>query len=314
MITWRGERVVQLAKMILPGDIRHRAKLPHVVTLAAELGKGFVPPPAIRKGAKGKWTLVTESGKDIAAAHVLLQWPELRGRELSCSEQEAQLWALAEQKRGETDERKLAALSEAIERIEADILANPRAPLAAQRGRRRSAKSQAVKEVARITGLDARSLMRAHRRRTQGDPDFSEPVLPAEPIILDLGMPLTREFLAQVNEVQAAITNALDGIERARRAMRKLEGLPYPKHALALADLDELSERLRKYWPYSVCPYCKGLSGIQEGCAACAMQGWLGKGQIESVPDKLWDKVDRVVMVHGTAKRVADLLPQTELP
>ncbi len=312
MITWRGERVVQLAKMVLPGDIRHRAKLPHVAELADLVRKGLVSPPAIRKGAKGKWAVVTEQGKDIAAAHVLLQWPELRGREMSCSEQEAALWELAEQRSGERDERKLAALSEAIEKAEADILANPRHPPTAVKGRRRSSLSQAIKDVAKASGRDERSLLRAHRRRNQGlEP---EPVLPAEPSILDLGMPLSRDFLDKVCAVQGAVTAALDGVTRVRRAMQKLDALPYPKHAIVLADLDELTERLRKYWPFSLCPYCKGLSGVQEGCAACSMQGWLGKGQIDGVPDKLWDKVDRVVMVAGEAKRVADLLPLTELP
>lgn len=311
MITWRGERVVQLAKMLLPGDVRHRAQLPHVAKLADELRRGLVAPPAIRKGSKGRWSLVTEVGKDIAAAHVLLRWPELRGRELSCSEQEAKLWALVEERSGTAEEGKLRAISGAIEALEADILANPQHPPTAIRGRRRSTTSEAVKQVARAAGLDERSVMRAHRRRNQGlEP---EPVLPAEPSILDLGMPLSRDFLDKVCAVQGAVTAALDGVTRVRRAMQKLDALPYPKHAIVLADLGELSERLRKYWPFSLCPYCKGLSGIQEGCAACSMQGWLGKGQIDGVPDKLWDKVDRVVMVAGESKRVADLLPFTEL-
>lgn len=310
MITWRGERVVQLAKMILPGDIRHRAKLPHVADLGFAMRTGLVLQlPTIRKGAKGKWTLVTEYSKDVAAAHVLLQLPELRGREVSCSETEASLLDLSEQRHGERDERKLAALDEAIEKAKADILANPQHPPAATRGRRRSTTSEAVKQVARAAGLDERSLMRAHRRRNQGlEP---EPVLPAEPSILDLGMPLSRDFLDKVCAVQGAVTAALDGVTRVRRAMQKLDALPYPKHAIVLADLDELSERLRKYWPFSLCPYCKGLSGIQEGCAACSMQGWIGKGQIDGVPDKLWDKVDRVVMVAGEKKRVADIIVTT---
>lgn len=312
MITWRGERVVQLAKMILPGDIRHRAKLPHVEDLAWAMRQGLVLQlPTIRKGSKGKWTLVTEYSKDVAAAHVHAQLPELRGREVSCSELEASLLDLSERRTGERDERKLEALDEAIEKTKADILANPQHPPTAIRGRRRSTTSEAVKQVARAAGLDERSVMRAHRRRNQGlEP---EPVLPSEPSILDLGMPLQRDFLDKVCAVQGAVTAALDGVTRVRRAMQKLDALPYPKHAIVLADLDELTERLRKYWPFSLCPYCKGLSGIQEGCAACSMQGWIGKGQIDGVPDKLWDKVDRVVMVNGVSKRVADLLPQTEL-
>lgn len=312
MITWRGERVVVVEKMNLPGDIRHRAMLPHVIQLAKEMRQGLILAlPVIRKGAKGKWAPVTEYSKDVCAAHFVAQWPELHGREVSCSEAEARLLDLAEKHRGERDERKLEALSEEIDRVHADILANPQHPPTAVKGRRRTPYSQAVKEVARAAGIQEKSLLRAHRRRNQGlEP---EPVLPAEPSILDLGMPLSRDFLDKVCAVQGAVTAALDGVTRVRRAMQKLDALPYPKHAIVLADLDELTERLRKYWPFSLCPYCKGLSGVQEGCAACSMQGWLGKGQIDGVPDKLWDKVDRVVMVGGEAKRVADLLPLTEL-
>ncbi len=312
MITWRGERVVQLAKMNLPGDIRHRAMLPHVVQMAKEMRHGLTPLPAIRKGAKGKWAPVTENDKDIVAAHVAAQWPELRGREVSCTDLDARLMCLTEQRRGERDEFKAEALSAEVERVEADILANPKHPPTAVRGRRRSTTSEAVRQVAKAAGLDERSLLRAYRRRAGVD-DQTEPVMPAGPMILDLGMPLSRDFLDKVCAVQGAVTAALDGVTRVKRAMQKLDALPYPKHAIVLADLDELSERLRKYWPFSLCPYCKGLSGVQEGCAACSMQGWLGEGQIDGVPDKLWDKVDRVVMVGGEAKRVADLLPLTEL-
>ena len=156
---------------------------------------------------------------------------------MSCSQQEADLFALCIQRDGELDAVKQQALSEEIEKREAEILANPSAPLAVQRGRRRSALSQAVKDVARASGRDERSLMRAHRRIAQGLE--SEPVLPAEPSILDLGMPLSRDFLDKVCAVQGAVTSALDGVTRVRRAMQKLDALPYPKHAIVLADLDE---------------------------------------------------------------------------
>ena len=138
------------------------------------------------------------------------------------------------------------------------------------------------------------------------------------PVVQTLGMPENAAWLKQVAEIQYELTRAHDYTLKGLRALERLASakLPFPEQRLQQlrATLAECVRMQELAWPFSLCPYCKGIAGVQEGCAACLTMGWIPKSLVSGVPDKLWDQVDRVVMVAGEARRITDMLPKLEEP
>lgn len=308
MITWQGERLIQLPSLVLPGDIRQRMKLPHVAERAQSLQAGTCSDvPIIRRG-KGKWRLVC--GDDTIAAHLLLGFPQARCRAVSCSDQEAELLRLTYERDASRSEEQREALLAQLKAMHEQILRDPPKPPSPIRGRRRSTASQAAHEVSKITGLDERQLKRMLRLQGQAEGNGVDPQ-PAAPTILDLGLPLAPDFVDRVAKIQVRLRGALDGIARARRQLDELHLLPEVAGA-GNRDLSAVHTELSANFPFSVCPWCKLLAGVQEVCERCDRRGWISSTQAEEVPDKLWDKLDRYVIQAGSMVRVADLLPNLE--
>jgi hypothetical protein len=305
VIHWTGEKVLELAKVNLPGDIRQLAVLPHVQAIAERLRLGTLAElPVVRR--QGRWRVVT--GVDIVAAHLVLQWPQMRARSVKCTDLEADLLALTYQSDGARDEEMKAGLVAKINAVREQLLRDPpKAPPV----RRRSELAQAVKMVAKITKRDDVALLRLARRSLQNEGEPSDP-LPVKATIYDMGFVLPRHMLDAVSQVQMRLIGIKDGLSRAIRqielALSQKAALPALVSELKLS-LWAQRELVSSHYPRAVCPYCKLIPGVQEQCLQCAGVGWIVEAQMQAVPDKYWDREDRIVFYNGEIRRYADLLP-----
>lgn len=297
-----GEKVLPLARIILPGDIRQRTQAPHVQRLAQSIDQlGPINCPTVRKDGS-RYVLI--AGRDRVAAHILLQRPEVRCVVVRCTDQEAVMVELAENAhRRNVDEAEMNALCQRIDEMREKLLTEPDMPKS-----KKSRQARAVERIAKEAGVDAKLLRREWRKRA--DRAEAEEEKPIEVKLQDIGMPLDEGFKEKVGQIQRRAMNARDFAEKAKAILHSMALLPVPNvHRRRAEELAaELMELCSRLFPAALCPYCKGVAGIQEGCALCHMQGWVPQVTIKQVPDKFWDRVDRIVMVAGETKRLADLV------
>jgi ParB-like chromosome segregation protein Spo0J len=298
-----GEKVLAMAKLWLPGEIRQRTQADHVKRLAQSIDElVMINPPTVRKDGS-RYQLL--AGRDRVAAHVLLQRAEIRCRIVRCSDREAKLIELAEDAhRRNADESSLRALTEEIDRLrelpEVTMEKSKKTPL-----------QRAVARVAKAAGVDQKLLARAYRRHSQEEPEKPREV---EVKLHDIGMPLEEPFKKQIGSIQYRVAMARDLVAKTKAHLAALRTMPMPNRVRRNAEelAAQLEVLLGNMFPASLCPYCKGVAGVQESCALCEMQGWICQAKIESVDDKFFDQVDRIVMVAAKPERLADLLRSRE--
>lgn len=297
-----GEKVLPLAKMVLPGDIRQRTLSPHVQRLAQSIDQlGPINCPTVRKDGS-RYVLL--AGRDRVAAHIILQRPEVRCVVVRCADQEAIMLELAENAhRRNVDIAEMDELCRRIDEAREKQLTEPDMPKS-----KKSRQARAVERIAKEAGVDAKLLRREWRKRA--DRAEAEEEKPIEVKLQDIGMPLDDGFKEKVGQIQRRAMAARDFAVKVKAMLHSMAVLPVPnihrrKAEELAAELTGLCERL---FPAALCPYCKGVAGVQETCALCHMQGWIPQAVIETVPDKFWDRVDRIVMVAGRPERLSDLI------
>lgn len=297
-----GEKVLPLAKMVLPGDIRQRTLSPHVQRLAQSIDQlGPINCPTVRKDGS-RYVLL--AGRDRVAAHIILQRPEVRCVVVRCTDQEAIMLELAENAhRRNVDIAEMDELCRRIDEAREKQLTEPDMPKS-----KKSRQARAVERIAKEAGVDAKLLRREWRKRA--DRAEAEEEKPIEVKLQDIGMPLDDGFKEKVGQIQRRAMAARDFAVKVKAMLHSMAVLPVPnihrrKAEELAAELTGLCERL---FPAALCPYCKGVAGVQETCALCHMQGWIPQAVIETVPDKFWDRVDRIVMVAGRPERLSDLI------
>ena len=296
------EKVLPLAKMVLPGDIRQRTLSPHVQRLAQSIDQlGPINCPTVRKDGS-RYVLL--AGRDRVAAHIILQRPEVRCVVVRCTDQEAIMLELAENAhRRNVDIAEMDELCRRIDEAREKQLTEPDMPKS-----KKSRQARAVERIAKEAGVDAKLLRREWRKRA--DRAEAEEEKPIEVKLQDIGMPLDDGFKEKVGQIQRRAMAARDFAVKVKAMLHSMAVLPVPnihrrKAEELAAELTGLCERL---FPAALCPYCKGVAGVQETCALCHMQGWIPQAVIETVPDKFWDRVDRIVMVAGRPERLSDLI------
>jgi hypothetical protein len=240
----------------------------------------------------------------------------MRARVVRCSEVEAKLMGLTYERDAERDEAKKAALLVTINAVHEGILQSPPKPPHACRRPRRSTVSLPVQQVARAAGVSERALQRLHRQRCESEASAEElaELLPVDPTIIDIGMPLAAELKHKAAALQARLTACLDAARRIQRELAKVRAESLPVDATALSALESGAaltvQQLERSWPASLCPYCKALPALIDTCGACVGLGVLGRHVLEYVPDKLWDREDQWVMRGSEFIRVSDAQPK----
>lgn len=296
---------VSIADLQLPDDIMHRS-VDHLTSSIGELG--VIQEPVVRESDK-----LLICGADRIAALLRLGEQRAQVKLVEVTDERVARMRVDENLRRRSMPP-VDVVEETIEELAATMEDDPRQP--GKRGRIKGAKRKAREVVASKLGVQEASLRRRiERRRKRGEP----PPPPKEkkdapPPIKCIGMEVDRSFLSHAASIQRAVASAADTIARATAALAPLEELPFPSPVLQTlrGKLRTLRVEVLGWRPTSLCPYCKGLGGVQDDCAACQTKGWLPACRENGVPERLWDEQAPMVQVAGHLKAIEDVTEPEE--
>lgn len=304
---------VDINALKLPGDFRARLKAPHVAELATSLESvGQLNEPIVRTTDK-----LLIAGADRVAAHTLRKAERVLVKLVDCTDEEAEHLRLTEniwrrhepEKRGLDLERLLALESARAARAIKAARKEPTPPpeLVSEGGYRKSAKRVAREKVAKAKGVSLETVRKAELRtkkrrekkaavekvvnaQADGKPVDTAPIAP----INDLGFELDASWLLKVAEVKRLVEMSAHHASTALGALTQIatKALPFPEGRLQRMrlDLQAIATACRMAAPTSLCPFCKGQDGYQTGCGACTAHGYITAGQMDHVPEELWDQ------------------------
>lgn len=186
-----------------------------------------------------------------------------------------------------------------------------------KRGKPQTARGIARRRLAADLGVAPPTLQKREQRLRKRKRQKEEQAAREEgkAVIALLGMQVHREFVAQINELRLTMDQAVAHAHRMLSLFSTIETrkLPYPgiKFTRLYEDLRAAGALLRSARPVSLCPYCKGLPGVQDRCAACLQSGWISELQMQSVPSELWVEGERAVVANaGRYEPVAKHIPR----
>jgi len=115
-----------------------------------------------------------------------------------------------------------------------------------------------------------------------------------------LDMPVTSEYLAEVEMIRHSIYGMIRSIESARMFATNLYNLGNANRSAVDAlrqDMSVYLGYLRDTAPYSLCPYCKGIEFYQQLCESCHSVGWVDYNTFKKAPDQLTK--EKTVLYNG---------------
>jgi ParB-like chromosome segregation protein Spo0J len=296
-----GLKEVPLSTVRLPGDFKKRLDAPHVAERAKSLeGVGLIHEPLVRRKGK-QWEVI--AGLDRIAAHFVAKRESVSVKVVECTDAEVMKIRREEnvQRRHDKEEqsRLMTELLEQYTSEEEDRIDSPK-----------KARAKARERVAAELGLSPETI----RKKEWEAEQKTEPVGPP---IKTLGMSLSEDFAKKVALAQRGIDATEALLKRAQSTvttMAKELGLAFPQ-----ARLERLREEIhaqashcRGLRPVSLCPWCKGLDGVQEGCGACFGTGFITASQENAVPAELLNEAIPVVLVDGNYEDVHEFLPYAQ--
>lgn len=295
-----GLKEVTLATIHLPGDFKKRLDAPHVAERAKSISSsGLIHEPLVRRKGK-KWEVI--AGLDRVAAHFVAQKDTVSVKVVECTDEEVQRIRREEnvQRRHDKEEQS-RLMGELLEQYtEEELEAEPEKP--------KKARVRARERVAAELGLATETIRKKEWEAEQE-------TVPTGPPIKTLGMSLSADFSKKVALAQSYLDAAEGDLKRAQSritTMGKELGLAFPQ-----ARLERLREEIhaqashcRGLRPVSLCPWCKGLDGVQENCAACFGTAFITKSQEQAVPKELLDEVDPKVVVDGKVQSADSLVSE----
>ncbi len=133
------------------------------------------------------------------------------------------------------------------------------------------------------------------------------------PGLRSLGMNLSKEFKLETARAQLYIDQCDDHLKTAMGRLRamKTQGVNFPEARLehAWEQIKEVAEHVRGLRPVSLCPWCKGMDGIQEACIGCSGSGYITASQEHAVPLELLDEEEPKVVKDGKVIRLGSAIP-----
>lgn len=319
---WLTPTCLPIKTLGLPGDVKSRMKLPHVIELAESIrertGNRPIHLPTIEYPSKE----LLAGGDRIAAclingdAKVWVQpVSQLTDQERRDIVRDENLHrraddrdALIRQRVAEREEEIQAQRIEAGPDVRDDDGFLIRKP-----GRKKTAKGEAREEVARELGTTPGAVRAAEARASAphvhfwtaveddgdgvteacscGETRGGDGPVPGPPPPVDTyGLPLLTDVVetAQVILQQEIIAHADAALRRAQAELGKLANLPMVRGAQQLiAQVHEVAAAVRRARWSAVCPYCKRLPHFVIGCKPCGTSGFVGADDMLGVADEL---------------------------
>lgn len=293
---------------------------------------GHIHDPVVRRLDDGSEVLV--AGRRRVAAHMVRGGEGCDVKIIECTDTEAEIVREMEnayrehspQKQAQSMKR-LVEIYELQEKQEEERKREETldAPSPRKRGRPQLAKSRAREKVASLIGIKPQSVQRAIDRYEAVEQKAKKPgrkkrskkvdndVTESRRSLKTLGMGVGEEFLNEVYAIDEMVAEGARRISNALRLLGRLSGKGYDLPSSideAREHMEKAGELVRSARPHSLCPYCKGVPGVQDKCAICERRGWVGR--LENVPVDLLDDSDPHITVHGEIVRVRDYLTEAD--
>lgn len=326
-----GFRRVDIDKLKLEGEFRKRLDQPRVFERAKSVKRiGIISEPGIRNR-----TNKVIYGRDRIAAAIRAGETTILCKVWECTDEEARELEISENIHRRHDPDKARQDMEAmLEQYEKEVLAlaatEPEkiATIAGgNTGGAKTARGLARARVAAELGIKPDSVRRreyriqnaAIKRRHNARVAEEREAKKAMPEVTTIGMEVEEEFARTTNELRRMLTQAAALAIKVELILSdiKNKGLPFNAGRMSRLydDAHRLAADLKLSMPVSLCPYCKGLPGVQESCGGCLQTGWIDGSKFEHVPKELWKEGDKMIVAYqGRMVPVAELLETPETP
>jgi ParB-like chromosome segregation protein Spo0J len=317
-----GFQEVAIERLNLQGNFRERLDSPRIFERAKSIQRlGILSEPMVRLR-----DMRVIYGHDRIAGAVRAGRTKVTCKMVECTDEELHEIEVTEnvQRRHDsvTANKNLNRLLELYEgQVTSADPENLPAPLLEARGF--SGKARTARGIARVRasvelGIKPESVRRreqrskAVERHAKQKKERDDNVTP-EPVINLIGMEVTDEFVADTVKVHRMLQRVVVHLTSAQSVLTAIgrdKALFPPARLQRLYDeIHAVAAQARGHLPVSLCPYCKGLEGLQEHCAACLGCGWLSAGAAPAVPQDLWNEGSRTLVArHGRLVPIADVL------
>lgn len=175
-------------------------------------------------------------------------------------------------------------------------------------GRPKSARGRARERAAEMTGITEGAVRKAEQRAKKAKPKKKDWVPNT------YGMELSDQFVAECRAIRTYLKDTRKRLSMAMQALDNLKRSTFDYPADQVQEVYESvlagSERMAEIMPDALCPYCKGIQGLQESCGVCGGRGWVGK--LKDVPRELLDEETPHVVVKGEPRPVTEVLGEPE--
>jgi hypothetical protein len=291
-MNWLPAVLMQVKQLKLPGDIKARMKLPHVVELSESIGKRTgkrpIHLPTVEYPSKELL-----SGGDRMAAQLLLGYRSVWVQPVSqLTPQERRDIVRDENLHRRVIDRD-ALIRQRVEEAEALIeLERSSLPPDRKPGRPKTARGEAREQVALELGTTPDAIRVAEARAAAPEIVNKSSDTPLPPPVETYGLPLVTDMeSAEISAYQGAIDDADRWLRRAQAALSSQEGGPFAGPAQHLGrQVHRVAADVRAARPAAVCPYCKRiprLVGNPGGCPGCGGRGFVSTEDMLGVADEM---------------------------
>lgn len=314
---------VRIDKLLLPGDwveilahkdVAARAKSIHEV--------GLIHEPVVRRS-----DMKLLAGRHRVAAHVFNGEETCVVKLVDCTDEEAlDIEEVENIERRHSPKEQSELRMRRLDRLEKLAAAEMEAQRALEEahgkipspGRPKSPRAEARRRMAEEEGISESSVRNRemrHRKREEAERAARDEAererakrKEQREAVDDLGMELEEEFAAKLGAMKRLAIDCRKRMANVRGAITRLRNAELPvDHGdleRILAAADSMTAALKRLEPTHVCPYCKGVGGVQESCGGCAGKGW--RHGTDGVPKQLLS-LPPMVSVGGQFVLVTDL-------
>lgn len=306
MLKRHGLQALNIAKLILPGDIATRRRNEKVI----RMGKSFsatggapINPPVVEKGT---WRLL--AGADRVSACLNENIPRIEClvvsgtaseleevtlienamRRHSAAEQDAAIARMVKLHQSRYQEDAFPEIEEEREETEDEEAPEPKAPEPSQKPHPNKMKSEAIAKVAEATGKTHKAVKAAICR----DKKAAEPkpattaAEPDEQLVIDsMGLDVPADIRKQTALEHAGLSAMHRELVSLQSKLTRLEGEVGHQYQALKGSLHDAAVAAKSALPASVCPWCK-LTKRRKGCPGCKGKGWLTVGERLAVTDE----------------------------
>jgi len=154
--------------------------------------------------------------------------------------------------------------------------------------------------------LDAEYLERLYRRHASGvkhlggNVNYKGLEVAGTPFVT-MEMPVEMDYLENIYQMRRMLYEAAGAtitMRRALNAVLKSANIDRPEIERLNGVAAGLRAQIIQLFPYGLCPFCKGMQGVQEFCIPCGQLGWVNKEVFESA-DSVLKETNGYVFFNG---------------